>query len=72
MYYTEIDPFTTQEVYIARGPRDQKMQRALMQFNACFRRIVEFTSRELACEANGVVFAEDGSLSSPGFRNVEG
>ncbi|HZV07779.1 MAG TPA: YgiQ family radical SAM protein [Gemmataceae bacterium] len=32
MYYTGIDPFTKQEVYIARGLRDRKMQRALMQF----------------------------------------
>jgi hypothetical protein len=32
MYYTGIDPFTKEEVYIARGLRDRKMQRALMQF----------------------------------------
>ena len=32
MYYTGIDPFTGQEVYVARGLRDRKMQRALMQF----------------------------------------
>jgi uncharacterized radical SAM protein YgiQ len=32
MYYTGLDPFTGQEVYIARGLRDRKMQRALMQF----------------------------------------
>ncbi len=32
MYYTGIDPFTRQQVYIARGLRDRKMQRALMQF----------------------------------------
>lgn len=32
MYYTGIDPFTKQEVYIARGLRDRRMQRALMQF----------------------------------------
>jgi uncharacterized radical SAM protein YgiQ len=32
MYHTGIDPFTKQEVYIARGLRDRKMQRALMQF----------------------------------------
>jgi radical SAM superfamily enzyme YgiQ (UPF0313 family) len=32
MYYTGIDPFTGKEVYIARGLRDRKMQRALMQF----------------------------------------
>ena len=32
MYYTGMDPFTKQEVYIAKGLRDRKMQRALMQF----------------------------------------
>ncbi len=32
MYYTGIDPFTKQEVYIANGLADRKMQRALMQF----------------------------------------
>ncbi len=32
MFYTGIDPFTKEEVYVARGLRDRKMQRALMQF----------------------------------------
>src|SRR5438874_10362483 len=32
MYYTGIDPFTKEEVYIARHLRDRRMQRALMQF----------------------------------------
>jgi hypothetical protein len=32
MFYTGIDPFTKEEVYVARGVRDRKMQRALMQF----------------------------------------
>jgi hypothetical protein len=32
MYYTGIDPFTRQEVYIARQLKDRKMQRALLQF----------------------------------------
>ena len=32
MYYTGIDPFTKQEVYVASNLRDRKMQRALMQF----------------------------------------
>jgi uncharacterized radical SAM protein YgiQ len=32
MYYTGINPFTGEEVYVARGLRDRKMQRALMQF----------------------------------------
>jgi uncharacterized radical SAM protein YgiQ len=32
MYYTGIEPFSKQEVYIARNLRDRKMQRALLQF----------------------------------------
>ena len=32
IYYTGIDPFTKQEAYVAKGMRDRKMQRALMQF----------------------------------------
>jgi uncharacterized radical SAM protein YgiQ len=32
MYYTGIDPFTKQEVYVARNLRDRYLQRALMQF----------------------------------------
>src|SRR5438105_10137580 len=32
MYHTGIDPFTKQEVYIAKAMRDRKMQRALLQF----------------------------------------
>jgi uncharacterized radical SAM protein YgiQ len=32
MYYTGIDPFTKQEVHVARNLRDRKLQRALMQF----------------------------------------
>ena len=32
IYYTGIDPFTKNEVYVARNLRDRKMQRALLQF----------------------------------------
>ncbi len=32
MYYTGLDPFTLNEVYIARALKDRKSQRALMQF----------------------------------------
>jgi hypothetical protein len=32
MYYTGIDPFTNEQVYVAKGLRDRKLQRALMQF----------------------------------------
>jgi uncharacterized radical SAM protein YgiQ len=32
IYHTGLDPFTGQEVYVAKGLRDRKMQRALMQF----------------------------------------
>src|SRR5258705_8492619 len=32
LYYTGIDPFTKQQVHVAKGLKDRKMQRALMQF----------------------------------------
>jgi uncharacterized radical SAM protein YgiQ len=32
MYYTGLDPFTQEEVYVARHLRDRKLQRALLQF----------------------------------------
>jgi Domain of unknown function (DUF3362) len=32
IYYTRLDPLTGQEVHVARGLRDRKMQRVLMQF----------------------------------------
>jgi uncharacterized radical SAM protein YgiQ len=32
MYYTGLDPFTKEEVYVARHLRDRKLQRALLQF----------------------------------------
>jgi hypothetical protein len=32
VYYTGIDPFSKQEVYVARNLRDRKLQRALLQF----------------------------------------
>jgi uncharacterized radical SAM protein YgiQ len=32
MYYTGIDPFTRQAVYVGKQLRDRKMQRALLQF----------------------------------------
>jgi hypothetical protein len=31
-YQTGLDPFTGEEVYVAKGLRNRKMQRALMQF----------------------------------------
>jgi hypothetical protein len=32
MYYTGLDPFTMEPVYVARQLRDRKLQRALLQF----------------------------------------
>jgi len=48
LYYTDIDPFTKQQVYVAKGLRDRKMQRALMQF---FRPENWFTVREALIQA---------------------
>src|SRR5262249_24993657 len=48
LYYTGIDPFTKQQVYVAKGLRDRKMQRALMQF---FKPENWFTVREALTQA---------------------
>jgi uncharacterized radical SAM protein YgiQ len=48
MYYTGIDPFTKKPVTIAKGMRNRKMQRALMQF---FKPENYFTVREALIEA---------------------
>ena len=32
MYYTGIDPFTNEKVYVPRDPHEKAMQRALMQY----------------------------------------
>jgi len=49
MYYTRLDPLTGQEVHVARGLRDRKMQRALMQF---FKPENYFMVREALLKAN--------------------
>jgi hypothetical protein len=48
MDYTGIDPFTKEQVYVAKGLRDRKMQRALMQF---FKPENWFTVREALIQA---------------------
>jgi hypothetical protein len=48
MYYTDIDPFTKQEVHVSRHLRDRRMQRALMQF---FKAENWFTVREALMQA---------------------
>jgi hypothetical protein len=48
MYYTGMDPFTKEEVFVAKGLRDRKMQRALMQF---FKPENWFTVREALIQA---------------------
>lgn len=48
LYYTGIDPFTKKEVHVAKGIKDRKMQRALMQF---FKPENYFTVREALIQA---------------------
>jgi uncharacterized radical SAM protein YgiQ len=48
LYYTGLDPFTKEEVYVAKGLKDRKMQRALMQF---FKPENWFTVREALIQA---------------------
>ena len=48
MYYTDIDPFTGKQVYVAKAMKERKMQRALMQF---FKPENYFTVREALIQA---------------------
>jgi hypothetical protein len=48
LYWTGIDPYTKQEVYVAKNLRDRKMQRALRQF---FKPENWFTVREALIQA---------------------
>jgi Domain of unknown function (DUF3362) len=48
LWHTGIEPFSGKEVYVAKGLRDRKMQRALMQF---FKPENWFTVREALIEA---------------------
>jgi uncharacterized radical SAM protein YgiQ len=48
MYYTGVDPFTKKETRVAKGMRDRKLQRALMQF---FKPENWFSVREALLEA---------------------
>ena len=48
VYYTGIEPFTGTEAYVAKGLRDRKRQRALMQF---FKPENWFTVREALIQA---------------------
>ena len=33
MYYTEMDPYTKEKIFVAKDMKDKKMQRALLHFN---------------------------------------
>jgi hypothetical protein len=57
LYVTGIDPFTKKEVKVAKGMRDRKMQRALMQF---FKPANWFTVREALIEAKRTDLIGDG------------
>ena len=48
LYYTGVDPFTKKQVHVAKGLRDRKLQRALMQF---FKAENWFTVREALIQA---------------------
>ena len=57
MYYTGLDPLTGQEVHVASGLRDRKMQRALMQF---FKPENDFMVREALLKAGQGDLIENG------------
>lgn len=57
LYWTGIDPFTKKPVTVAKGMRDRKMQRALMQF---FKPENWFTVREALIQAKRTDLIGDG------------
>ncbi len=52
MYHTGLDPFSGEEVHVARGGRERALQRALLQFN-------KKENHPLVREALGMVHRED-------------
>jgi len=51
MYWTGIDPFTNESVYVPKSPKEKAMQRALLQYrNPKNRRLVEQALREAGRE----------------------
>src|SRR2546426_1846865 len=58
LYYTGIDPFTKKEVHVAKGIKDRKMQRALMQF---------FQTGKLVHGAGGV---DRGGTAGPDWQRL--
>ncbi len=57
LWHTNLDPFTKKEVFVAKGLKDRKMQRALMQF---FKPENWFTVREALIEARRTDLIGDG------------
>ena len=52
IYYTEKDPFTGKPVYVAKTPKEKKMQRALLHYNkkenaALVREALKITGRKI-------------------------
>ena len=52
MYYTEMDPFTMEPIYVAKTVKEKKLQRALLHFN-------KKKNREAVKEALRMVGRED-------------
>jgi len=57
MYHTGLDPMTMQPVHVAKGLRDRKIQRAMMQF---FKPENYFTVRRALVEAGRADLIGDG------------
>lgn len=68
MFYTELDPYTLEKVYVAKSPKDKAMQRALLQyFQPQKRDLVEEALRR-AGRAD-LIGNSDKCLIRPSFRN---
>lgn len=70
MYYTGIDPYTTEEVYCAKNPHDKALQRALLQyFNPKNAALVEEALKR--CHRYDLIGNGEGCLIRPGAHGTQ-
>ncbi len=69
MYYTELDPFTLEKVYVAKSAEEKAMQRALLQYNRkenydlVYRAIIRCNRKELIGNSNKCLIRGRGQTS---------
>lgn len=68
MFYTELDPYTMEKVYVAKSPHDKALQRALLQyFNPKNQRLAE--EALLRCKRADLIGYDSKCLIKPTHKN---